>query len=340
MKRGIIVGKFYPFHSGHAYLIETAKRQVGGLTVLVCDRSDQIFTGEERATWIREMFPDVIVRVIRDILDDENSERWARYTLLFLGYRPDVVFTSETYGDAYAEYLGAEHVLVDRMRSAVPISGTSVRENPYRAWGFLSPPVRARLVRRVVIVGAESTGKTTIARALAGHFATAWVPEFGRFYTEGKLPSGTEWKTEEFVFIAEGQNRLENAYARSANRVLFCDTNAWATRLWHERYMGVMDPRVDALARGRSYDLVLLTDIDTPFEQDGIRDGEHIRYGMHRRFTQLLEEENVPYVLLSGNHEARMKKAIYACERLLVSGDDIFEKFPAAIPVVETQVYN
>lgn len=298
------------------------------VTVLVVDRSTQIFSGEERAGWIREMFPQADVRVMRDIEQDDDSKVWANYTLSFLGYSPDIVFTSEDYGTPYAKYMGATHVLVDRERNTVPISATKIRENPYAEWRFLSAPVRARLARRVAIVGAESTGTTTLARDLARYYETVWTPEFGRFYTEGKLTSGTNWQTREFVFIANEQNRLEDEYARLANRVLICDTNSWATRLWHERYVGKMDSGVDRQALRRSYDLVLLTGDEIPFEDDGMRDGEHIRHAMHQRFSKLLRKEGIAYRLLRGNRQSRLKEAIDLCNQLLTHGEDVFERFP------------
>lgn len=328
MNRGLVIGKFYPFHAGHAYLIETALRQSDALIVLVCDWSDQVFAGEERASWIRESFPSVDVRVIRDIGHDDDSELWARYTLDILGFVPDLVFTSERYGDAYARFLGARHILVDRERGAVPISGTRIRENPYRAWEFLSAPVRAAFARRVVLLGAESTGTTTLTRALAERFRTTWVPEFGRFYTEGKQVSETAWQTEEFVFIAGIQNRMEDAYVRQADRVLFCDTNAWATRLWHERYRGVLDPAVDALARPRRYDLVILTGDEIPFIDDGMRDGEHIRHAMQERFRELLTLDGVSYIEVSGSIKERLRQAEAAVRELLDDGSDIFAGLP------------
>jgi NadR type nicotinamide-nucleotide adenylyltransferase len=328
MNRSIVVGKFYPFHAGHAYLIGTALKGSDQVTVLVVDHSTQVLPGEERAAWIREMFPQAKVRVIRDIERDNDSKAWAEYTLALLGYRPDKVFTSEDYGTAYAKFLGAEHILVDKQRVAVPISGTKIRKNPYAAWEHMSAPVRARLARRVALVGAESTGTTTLTRALAKQFRTTWVPEFGRFYTEGKMLSETKWETEEFAFIADIQNRMEDAYARQADRILFCDTTAWATRLWHERYMGRLDPAVDALAHNRRYDLVILTGDEIPFVDDGMRDGEHIRHAMQGRFRELLESECIPYIEVRGSVEERLAQAVVACEGLLRSGDDIFGGFP------------
>lgn len=329
MKRGLVVGKFYPFHSGHAHLIQTAKEQSDALTVLVCDRSDQVFTGEERASWIRESFSDVTVRVIRDIGHDDDSEMWARYTIAFLGYAPDTVFTSEAYGDAYAKYMGAKHVCVDRKRKTMPISGTRIRKDPYRYWKYVSAPVRARLVRRVAIVGAESTGKTTLAGDLAKSFRTVWVPEFGRLYSEGKFSSNDRWRSDEFVFIAEQQNRMEDFFARVANRILFCDTNAWATRVWHERYMGSMSAHVGRMSGRRAYDLVLVTDASIPFVQDGLRDGERIRHSMHERFLELLRREHIPHVFLSGSRQERLRRAIEMCQPLLLpSKENVFGGLP------------
>ena len=95
--------------------------------------------------------------------------------------------------------------------------------------------MRAWFVKRVVVIGAESTGKTTLARQLAEHFDTVWVPEFGREHWERKIAGlrvtdpPPSWSSDEFVEIATEQQRRENAAARVANRVLFCDTNAFAT---------------------------------------------------------------------------------------------------------------
>jgi HTH-type transcriptional regulator, transcriptional repressor of NAD biosynthesis genes len=328
MTRGVVVGKFYPFHHGHAHLIKTAKSQVDHLIVLVCDRSDQIFSGEERASWIRECFPHLDVRVLRDIMNDEDSELWARYTINFLGFRPDVVFTSEDYGTPWATFLQSKHVLVDQPRTTIPISATKVRAHPYREWQYLSLPVRAKLARRVAIMGAESTGTTTLAKALAEKYQTTWVPEFGRMYSEGKMTGDSPWETREFRYIAAMQNQMEDALARQANKILFCDTNAFATRLWHERYMKIIDSGVEDIAKWRKYDLIILTAPDIPFVQDGVRDGESIRHAMHTRFIEVLNEESIPFVIVSGSHKERMDAVIPLIENLLENDTDVFWALP------------
>jgi NadR type nicotinamide-nucleotide adenylyltransferase len=321
MTRGLTIGKFYPPHRGHKHLIDSAMKQVDELTVLVCDRKDYTIPAELRAAWLREIHPGARILVIDDCVADDDSKGWAEYTLRILGFRPDVVFTSEDYGEAYAFHMGSRHAFVDRERVAVPISGTEIRADALKNWNYLEPCVRAYFAKRVAIVGAESTGKTSLARDLAAHYATAWVPEFGRMYSEAKLcaPDANTWKTAEFVFIASEQNRIEDALARTCNRVLFCDTNAFSTNLWHERYLGSLSPEVDALSSDRKYDLHLLANAEIPFVPDGLRDGFEIRAAMHKRFVEELQRHGKPFVALAGAHAQRLRAAIEVCDRILVS---------------------
>ena len=321
-KRGLVIGKFFPPHRGHKYLIETARAQCDELTVIVCWRKSQDISGILRAQWIQQIHPDVHVKLLDDDrLMDDDSEGWARNTLEVLGYVPDAVFTSEAYGDPYAAFIGAVHVLVDRDRTHVPISATEVRKDPARHSAFLEPCVRAYYARRICVIGAESTGTTTLARELAKHYRTVWVPEYGRFYSEGKLfgDANAEWRSEEFVAIALAQAQLEDTLAQAANGLVICDTDPFATGVWHERYMGQRSAAVEQIASRRSYDLYLLTGDEIPFEQDGMRDGEHIRHDMHRRFVERLAEDGKPYVLVTGSREERLAQAIAAIEAALRS---------------------
>ncbi len=271
-----------------------------------------------RAGWLRELYPDVDVRVVPDIGFDDDSARWAKYTVEFLGFAPDIVFTSEAYGEPYAKFLGAKHYLVDRERKGVHISGTKVRADPPKEWSYMPPPVRAHFVRRVVVLGAESTGTTTLASALALHYETVWVPEYGREYSEEKMRRGIlEWKTDEFIHIAAEQLRRENEAARRAKHLLICDTDAFATTLWHERYMGFLSETVARIAESIAHDLYVVTGDEIPFVQDGFRDGEHIRHAMQRRFFEELKQSGRPYLLVEGSPEERLMLAVFVIDRLL-----------------------
>jgi hypothetical protein len=154
--------------------------------VLLAHHPSQKISGELRKSWLEQIHPDCEIHLVPDELDND-SQQWAQWTLKYLGRAPDVVFTSEDYGEPFARFMGCRHVMVDRHRAAVPISGTAVRASPLDHLDWLEPCVRAYFVRRVVLIGAESTGKTTLAQELARHFNTCWVPEYGREYWEKKV---------------------------------------------------------------------------------------------------------------------------------------------------------
>lgn len=322
MTLGVVVGKFYPPHRGHKHLIDEARQQVDRLVVILAHHPSQDIPGEKREAWLKEIHPDCEIHLVPDELKDD-SRQWADFTVRHLGRAPDVVFSSEDYGEAFARFMGARHVMIDRARTAVPISGTAIRAAPLRNLEFLEPCVRAWFVRRVVLIGAESTGKTTMAEALAKRFEAAWVPEFGREHWERKVAGLSmddpppSWSPDEFLEIATEQQRREEEAARRADRVLFCDTNAFATGTWYERYQHGRDPRVDAVGARDRVHLYLHTAPDVPFVQDGFRDGEKIRDWMDRRFAEQLAGGSTPVVRLEGAYDGRFQTAVRAVERLL-----------------------
>lgn len=164
---------------------------------------------------------------------------------------------------------------------------------------------------RVIIVGAESTGKTTLAKALAKRLNTKCALEYGRFLTESKSATGTEveWLPEDFDHIARMQDALEDHLARQANKVLIADTNSFATRIWMERYLGKKMPLSDELNLHQQ-PLYAVTPASTPFVQDGLRDGKHVREWMEERFIEELVLHNLDFVTVEGNVEERATKVL------------------------------
>jgi HTH-type transcriptional repressor of NAD biosynthesis genes len=308
----VVCGKFYPPHRGHHYLIDTAIEQSDNVTVLVCWRSDETIPVEKRIECLKEEHPTVKIISIPCIPDDDDSPGWGKYTLDVLGFIPNAVFSSEKYGEPYAEAMGCEHVEVDIKRKFVPISGTQIRNNPYKYFDYLSPVMKAYYALRIVVVGAESTGTTTLAEALAKKYKTICVSEYGRTYTKWKYEKGNVgWYSGEFVHIAEEQNKLEDLYARNANKVLICDTDSFATMLWQKRYCNVITEDIQKLGKNRNTYYILTGD-EIPFVQDkdNLRDGEHIRHDMHKEFEASLASTDKKFVTVTGSHEERMKDAI------------------------------
>jgi HTH-type transcriptional repressor of NAD biosynthesis genes len=320
-KKGLVIGKFYPPHRGHKYLIDTAKAQCEELTVILCWKKSETIPGFLRAEWLKKIHPNVYIKVIEDNkLADGDSKGWAQFTIDVLGYVPDAVFTSEAYGDPYASFMGTTHILVDRARTFIPISATLVRKDPLAAADFLEPCVRAYFARRVCVIGAESTGTTTLARDLAKYYKTVWVPEYGRIYSEGKLFGGKEalWRSEEFTFIAKEQADLEDKLAESSNGLVICDTDPFATSVWHERYMNNNSDEVETVASHRTYDIYIVTGDEIPFVQDGTRDGENVRHSMHQKFIEKLEKSHRRFVVVTGNPSQRLHQSIQAIDQILV----------------------
>lgn len=318
-KKGLVIGKFYPPHSGHKYLIDTARSKCEQLTVILCWRQSEVIPATLRAQWLKRLHPDVDIKVIEDNkLADDDSAGWAKFTIEILGYAPDAVFTSEDYGDPYASFMGAVHVLVDKNRVTIPISATMVRRDPMKYAPLIEPCVRGYFALRVCVIGAESTGTTTLAKLLAEYYKTVWVPEYGRIYSESKLTSeGREkWTSVEFEHIALMQNNIENALAEISNGLLICDTNAFATGIWHERYLGYRSDRVEEIAKQCAVDLYIVTGDEIPFVQDGTRDGEHIRYQMQAKFIERLQAGSVPFVIVTGSKEDRLRESVRAIEQL------------------------
>ena len=172
---------------------------------------------------------------------------------------------------------------------------------------------------KVVLFGPESTGKTTLARLLAEHYETVWVPEFARDYLQEKF-NRTQIICEysDLLPIAKGQMRLENELAMEANRVLICDTDLLETLVYSEQYYeGRVDPLLRKYAKLNTYDLYLLTDIDVPWEPDDLRDRPHQREEMFRAFEQALIDFDREYIRLSGGQDQRMETAIDHIDRLL-----------------------
>lgn len=334
---GVTVGKFFPLHVGHQHLLRTASASVDKLCVLVGHRPGQQLAGDTIAGWVREMVPTADVVTVTDDLP-EAPRPWAELTLRTLRELglppPDVAITGEAYGPSWAAELGCPHMFIPRTEAESKhgtdrseLCGTFIRQRLGKVpWDLLSPPARAQLCRRVVVVGAESTGTTTLAQALAVHYQTCWVPEHGRTYFEGRQHTAVGadacWDDEEFVAIATGQTRLEDALARRANRVLFCDTDASTTIQWHRRYTdhrpcpGDLTRLVDE--RQGLYSLYLLTEPDFTFVQDGTRESEAERFDMTEWFATALAERGCAYLRVSGSPDKRLAAAVAAVDPLLV----------------------
>ena len=303
---GLVIGKFYPFHHGHKFLIEYASEYVDQVTVIVCYKQTDTIPALYRVNWIKETHPSAIVLSVScDHLVDDDSGAWADTVRNMIGV-PDFVFTSEDYGDPFCVFLGSTHILVDKQRLHVPISATLIRSNPLAHFERLDPGARAYFAKRIAFVGAESTGTTTLAKTVAAKYHTPWVPEYGRLYAEGLVTKELSWFDDDFVHIAQTQNAIEDHMARQATGYLFIDTTSFATSVFQLKYLGHVTQEVLDISKDRKYDMYFVTYPDIPFEQDGTRDAVDDRMTMHQMFIDALERSGQRYIVVRGTLQQRI----------------------------------
>lgn len=315
---GLACGRFMPLHTGHEHYIHFARGWVDELTVILFSYPGDPISGEVRAGWLHEAFPSVNVlhRTVEPPARDDPDFwlRWANTLRGLMPKVPDYFFTGDIRAARITKHLGATHVLVDAARDAVPISATQIRERPLAHWRYLPACVRPHYVRRVSLLGPESTGKTTLARKLAAHFETVFVPEYAR-QTAQSL--GRPFAFGDVAGIARSQLAAEDSLARQANRVLFTDTDVRALRMWSERLFDRCPPSVAEAATARRSGLTLVTSPDVPFVGAGAMDQPAMRRAFFTRAVAEAQATSDRVVVLSGSWDDRWTTARAEVDALL-----------------------
>ncbi|MCE0539336.1 AAA family ATPase [Kineosporia rhizophila] len=352
-RHGLFIGKFYPPHRGHHRVIRRAAAECERVTVLVMASIAETVPLEHRVAWLKAEHKDesqVTVGGIRcDAPMDVGDEQvWqAQVAVMRAGIRAtgqtvpvDAVYSADAYGPELAGRFGAKAVSLLRD----DLSATAVRADPGGHWDDLAPATQAGLTTRIILIGAESTGTTTISSMLAescrskgGVWArTGWVPEYGREYTTIKWDAEKRaareagrpepeleaivWNHEDFDRVAYEQTRAEESAARSGSPVLICDTDAFATMLWERRYLGEQARPAQPWALDLpDRHLYLVTDHEgVPWHDDGLREGDlAVRAAMTGWFVDELTAAGHSWVLLTGTLEQRLKLAERSVEQLL-----------------------
>jgi len=168
---------------------------------------------------------------------------------------------------------------------------------------------------RVVLTGSESTGKTTLADALARHYGAELVPEFVRGFAESR---GGTIEFSDHGPIARGQMALEDEHIARAAELLVQDTDLLSTVVYCRHYFGECPPWIEAAAAERRPDLYLICEPDIPWVPDGVRDRGHMREEMQELFRAAVAGSGAQSVTIEGDRDARLSIARHAIDRLLV----------------------
>jgi len=308
MKIGLTLGKYAPLHKGHEHVIRIALREMDHVIVMIynCPETTPIPL-PVRSTWIRELFPFVEVLEAPDgptVVGDTPAIRKLNedYILRRVAHRGITHFYS-------SEFYGRHVSQVDPERIHFPVSGTAIRSDPYVHRHFLSPRVYRDLIQKVVFLGAPSTGKTTLAQALAQRFNTTWMPEYGREYWDAQQVN-RRLTPAQLVHIAEEHLRREEEMTLEANRFLFIDTNALTTYLFARYYHGHALPRLQELAdlAASRCEHVFLCGDDIPYQNSWDRSGEVNRATLQQQTLAELLRRRIDHHRLPPSHEARVQR--------------------------------
>ena len=188
------------------------------------------------------------------------------------------------------------------------------------------------MLRKIVAIGPESTGKTVLCEQLAAHYRTAWCPEYAREYL---LNHGKEYSYDDLLPIAKGQLELEDKFESGArspesgvddsqlptpdSRLLFVDTNMYVMQVWCEFVFGKCHRYILDQIVNRKYDLYLLCSIDLPWTFDELREypTEEPRRRLYNMYRELMINQNVPWVEITGSYSERFETAVKAVDELL-----------------------
>ncbi|MDE3212855.1 MAG: AAA family ATPase [Bacteroidota bacterium] len=167
-------------------------------------------------------------------------------------------------------------------------------------------------LKKFVVIGPESTGKSTLCSKLSAHFQTLWAPEYAREYLE---THGKEYVFEDLLRIAQGQIALEEDFIRRSNPLkgpLFVDTDMYVMKVWCEFVFQRCHSWILNTIASRSYDGYLLCNVDLPWVPDALREypDESIRRLLYRHYKEILVNQSTPWVEISGGYRQREEKAI------------------------------
>jgi HTH-type transcriptional regulator, transcriptional repressor of NAD biosynthesis genes len=320
-KKSLVLGKFYPLHKGHLHLINTAIEYSDEVCVMVCYNSKQSIPGKDRADALREIyFLNTDINII--LCCDENLPQsdkecvttsefysfWVPFVHKFVN-DIDCVFTSENYGDEFANYLGVKHYLVDIDRETINISATQIRENPTEYWDYIPVEMRKRLVKKIALVGPESVGKSVLSARLAEHFHTEYVTEWGRNIFEN---NGNTIALNDFEQIILGRHFIEDQKLLNSGPILFCDTEDIVTYIFSKLffpsdYIQIEHIILDMIREDYMY---ILLKPDCEFVQDGTRQFEEIRDKHYDIIKNELTTREYNFIEIGGNWEERYMSII------------------------------
>ncbi len=329
-KSAFIVSKLLPCTKGHLYLIDTALEKSEKVTLLMCSLKSEPIDGSIRYQWITEIYKDNprinIIHCTEELpqYPEEHPNFWNIWVDVVHRYCPndlDVIFSSEEYGEPFSKHLNIENYVVDLKKLVIPISGTKARTQPFKYWDYLPDVVKPYFVKRIVIMGPESVGKSNLTKKLASHYFTNFVIEYGRIVYED---NNNSISINDFVPISIGRQSLENWLIKSSNKLLFCDTEDLTTYIFSKMYFpdeyeSIKGHFDTVLSMNNPYDLYILLKTDCIAKQDGTRNFLEEREDHYDVIKNEMINRGYNFVEIGGDWENRYQESLKVINKLIVS---------------------
>ena len=307
-KKGLVIGKFMPPHKGHEYLFRFARQYCEELTVVVDCLKTQTIEPTLRKQWIEELVTDINVIALQNYMPQDPSEVenfwdiW-KSELYKVAGKPDVLIAAMDYGWQLAKVLECDFVPLDIARQSIPISATEIRNNPFKHWDFIVESARGYFLKKICLIGPESTGKSTIVGNLARNFNTVYIPEYAKAIIDAQQGQFFEKNVTE---VAYAQIRTEKALERMTNKIMFCDSDVLTTMFWSKELFGIVPTELEEIAQNQHYSHTFLMYPDTVWVNDTHRQFADTSSQEFRMYTflemeKLLKKYHRKYTILKGN---------------------------------------
>jgi len=317
MKKGLLLGKFMPFHKGHIALADFALVHTVSLDILVCANKNESISGNIRYNWIKDYYlhnNKVQVHLVEyndallpatSVSSKESAQKWAAWLKEnFSG--TGLFISSECYGDYVAEYWGIDHLCFDNKRQLVPVSATEIRQHPFKNWAYIPDIVRPYFVKKICIVGSESTGKSVLTERLAGYYHTVFVPEMARDIVN----TTANCTADDLYTIAGAHAKAIIKKIPVANKLLFVDTDITITRSYADFLFGTTIITEDWINQANYFDLYLFLETDCMYVQDGTRLDVQDREKLNVFHKKEFIKQGISYHTIYGDWEERFNAAI------------------------------
>jgi len=319
-------GCFNPLHLGHVDCIIKTAAMCERLYIVV-DNSParDVVSLEQKRAWLHaatKHLPNIVIREVETPNADKKDFDWDKGmadVMAACGEKLDVVFVGGDYkGTGIFEryFPDSEIYYLDRER--FKISSTEIRKNPMKHWEMMPRVVQNDYVKKVVLVGTESCGKTTLAQSLARTYNTSYVPEVGRDVTIEKGDYLNLLK-DDYAEILYRHKTAELEQLSQANKVMFVDTEAVVTDYYYLLQFGERYDLAQAVIDENKYDLWLYCEPDVEWVADGERcfGEQEVRERNNKLLKQMLAEAGVKYMTISGNYLERYEQACRLVDKLI-----------------------